>query len=152
MAAPRAPFPERLARRLLAPAPVRAMALLALTGAYLQGGIAKALDFPGAMAEMTHFGLAPAAPMALAVIALELGASALVLSGLWRWAGALALAAFTCAAALLANRFWTLAGAERMLAANAFFEHLGLAGAFVLVAWHDLTHPKLPHPKSEARA
>ena len=38
-----------------------------------------ALD--GAVAEMAHFGLHPAAPLALAVIVLELGASALVLSG-----------------------------------------------------------------------
>lgn len=129
------------ARRALSAAPVRALALLALTSAYLQGGLDKAGDFPAAVAEMDHFGLAPAAPFAVAVIALELGASALVLSGVGRWLGALALAAFTCAATLLANRFWSLPpGPERLAAANGFFEHLGLAGAFVLVAWHDLAH------------
>lgn len=126
------------ARPLLSPRPVRAFALLALTSAYLQGGLAKALDFPGAIAEMTHFGLAPAAPLAAGVIALEIIAPIMILSGLMRWAGALALAAFTVAATLLANRFWGMAGAERFAAANAFFEHLGLAGAFVLVAWYDL--------------
>ncbi|GLI24384.1 putative membrane protein YphA (DoxX/SURF4 family) [Xanthobacter flavus] len=126
------------ARPLLSPRPVRAFALLALTSAYLQGGLAKALDFPGAIAEMTHFGLAPAAPLAAGVIALEIIAPIMILSGLMRWAGALALAAFTVAATLLANRFWGMAGAERFAAANAFFEHLGLAGALVLVAWYDL--------------
>ncbi|MBN8914188.1 MAG: DoxX family protein [Rhizobiales bacterium] len=126
------------AQPLLSPRPVRAFALLALTSAYLQGGLAKALDFPGAIAEMTHFGLAPAAPLAAGVIALEIIAPIMILSGLMRWAGALALAAFTVAATLLANRFWGMAGAERFAAANAFFEHLGLAGAFVLVAWYDL--------------
>lgn len=126
------------ARPLLSPRPVRAFALLALTSAYLQGGLTKALDFPGAIAEMTHFGLAPAAPLAAGVIALEIVAPIMILSGLMRWAGALALAAFTVAATLLANRFWGMAGAERFAAANAFFEHLGLAGAFVLVAWYDL--------------
>lgn len=132
---------RRWAARLLSPAPVRALALLALTSAYLQGGFNKAADFPAALAEMAHFGLAPAAPFAVAVIALELGASALVLSGVWRWAGAGALAAFTLAATFLANRFWGMApGPERLAAANGFFEHLGLAGAFVLVAWHDLVH------------
>lgn len=114
------------------------LALLALCAAYLQGGINKAMDFPGAIAEMQHFGLAPAAPLALATIAVELGASALVLSGLWRWAGALMLAGFTLLATLAANRFWELAQPERFMAANAFFEHLGLIGALVLVAWHDL--------------
>ncbi|WP_296582251.1 DoxX family protein [Xanthobacter sp.] len=126
------------ARPLLSPRPVRAFALLALTSAYLQGGLTKALDFPGAIAEMTHFGLAPAAPLAAGVIALEIIAPIMILSGLMRWAGALALATFTVAATLLANRFWGMAGAERFAAANAFFEHLGLAGALVLVAWYDL--------------
>lgn len=134
-------LPDRLAqaaRPLLSPRPVRAFALLALTSAYLQGGLTKALDFAGAMAEMTHFGLAPAAPLAAGAIALEIIAPIMVLSGVMRWAGALALAAFTVAASLLANRFWGMAGAERFAAANAFFEHVGLAGAFVLVAWYDL--------------
>lgn len=126
------------ARPLLSPRPVRAFALLALTSAYLQGGLTKALDFPSAIAEMTHFGLAPAVPLAVAVIALEIIAPIMILSGFMRWAGALALAAFTVAATLLANRFWGMAGAERFAAANAFFEHVGLAGAFVLVAWYDL--------------
>ena len=129
-----------IARRFLTAPPVRAAAPLALCAAYIQGGIVKALDFAGAMAVMAHFGLAPAAPFAIAVIVLELGASAMILSGRGRWAGALALAGFTVLASVLANRFWTLpVGPERFMNANAFFEHLGLAGAFVLVAWHDLT-------------
>ncbi len=80
--------------RVATPA-VRWLALLALCAAYLQGGLTKALDFPVAIAEMNHFGLAPAAPMAALVIALELGASAMILTGFGRWLGALALAAFT---------------------------------------------------------
>lgn len=128
----------RLARRVLAPAPVRLLALAALCAAYLQGGLVKATDFGGAIAEMRHFGLEPAAPMAVAVIVLELGASAMILTGRGRWLGALLLAGFTLAATLLANAFWTLPEPERFAAANAFFEHLGLAGAFVLVARSDL--------------
>lgn len=129
-----------VARRLLTRAPVRVVALLALCGAYLQGGITKALDFPGAVAEMAHFGLVPAAPFAGAVIALELAAPAMILSGFGRWIGALGLAGFTLLASLVANRFWEMAMPERVAAANSFFEHLGLAGAFVLVAWYDLAH------------
>ncbi len=122
---------------LLAPV-VRWLALLALTAAYLQGGLQKAFDFAGAVAEMRHFGLEPAAPLAVATILLELGAAGLILSGRGRWLGALALAGFTLLATLVANRFWEMAGQDRFMAANAFFEHVGLAGAFVLVAWHDL--------------
>lgn len=113
-------------------------ALLALCAAYLQGGLVKALDFPGAVAEMAHFGLQPAAPLAAATIALELGASALVISGRWRWLGALALAAFTAAATLLANRYWETAGHERFMQMNAFYEHIGLIGGLALVALQDL--------------
>ncbi|MBA5637902.1 DoxX family protein [Duganella sp. LX20W] len=125
--------------RALAGAPaLRWLFLLLLCGAYLQGGWNKLTDFHGAVGEMQHFGLAPAATLAALVIAGELGASALVLSGFYRWLGAGFLALFTVMATLVANRFWEMAGTERFMAANSFFEHLGLAGAFLLVAWHDL--------------
>lgn len=115
----------------------RWIALLLLCAAYLQGSIDKALDFPGAIAEMAHFGLAPPALFAALVIVLELGASLAILSGVLRWAGAVALALFTLGATFVAVRFWELPPPQRLPAANTFFEHLGLAGGFLLVAWHD---------------
>jgi uncharacterized membrane protein YphA (DoxX/SURF4 family) len=118
---------------------LRWIALLLLCAAYLQGGLQKALAFQAAIAEMNHFGVSPAAPMAVAVILLELGASAMILTGHWRWLGALALALFTLMATFLALRFWEMpVGPERFMAANSFFEHAGLVGGFLLVAWHDL--------------
>jgi uncharacterized membrane protein YphA (DoxX/SURF4 family) len=117
---------------------VHSVALLLLCSAYLQGAFDKLRDFPGAVAEMRHFGLAPAAPLAVATIVLELAASAMVVTGRYRWLGALALAGFTVLASLLADRFWALPAAQRRPVANSFFEHWGLAGAFLLVAWHDL--------------
>jgi uncharacterized membrane protein YphA (DoxX/SURF4 family) len=77
---------------------------------------------------------------------LELGASALILTGFLRWAGALLLAGFTLFATFVALRFWEMAPPERFMAANSFFEHLGLVGGFVLVAWHDL------QPQHQGRA
>lgn len=117
---------------------LRWIALLLLCAAYLQGGLNKALDFGSAIAEMNHFGLAPAGPLALAVIVLELSASVLILSGRLRWLGAIALAAFTLMATFVALRFWEMPQPARFMAANSFFEHLGLVGGFLLVAWHDL--------------
>lgn len=117
---------------------VRWIALLLICGAYLQGGLTKVVYFDGAIAEMSHFGLAPAVPFAVGTIALELAASMLILTGYYRWIGALALAVFTFGATFLANRFWELSEPDRFMATNAFFEHLGLVGAFVLIAWHDL--------------
>jgi uncharacterized membrane protein YphA (DoxX/SURF4 family) len=128
---------EPLRRRFTAPS-VYWIALLGLCAAYLQGGFNKAVDFNSAIAEMNHFGLAPAAPFAIAVIILELGASAMILTGFYRWLGAIGLAGFTLMATFIANRFWEMTGTERFMAANSFFEHLGLVGGFVLIAWHDL--------------
>ena len=117
---------------------VQSLALLCLCAAYLQGGWYKALNFRGAVAEVKALGLTPAAPIAAAVLVLQLAASALILTGWYRWLGALALAGFTVLAALLADRFWVAPQAERQRAANAFFEHWGLVGGMLLVAWHDL--------------
>jgi uncharacterized membrane protein YphA (DoxX/SURF4 family) len=116
------------------------VALLALCAAYVQGPLTKLFDFQGAIGEMEHFGLHPATFFAVAVIAFELAASAMILSGFLRWLGALALAVFTLLATFVAVRFWEMPpGMERMMATNAFFEHLGLVGAFFIVAITDLT-------------
>lgn len=114
------------------------LALLGLCAAYLQGGLQKAWDIHAAVAETAHFGLSPAVPITLLTIVLELGASLAILTGRGRWLGALLLAVFTLAATFVANRFWQMPQPERFGAMNAFFEHLGLVGGFLLVAWHDL--------------
>lgn len=127
-----------LASLITSPA-LRFVALLGLCAAYIQGPLTKLFDFHGAIAEMEHFGLHPAAFFAVAVIAFELMASTMILSGFLRWLGAVALAVFTLLATFIALRFWELpSGMERMMATNAFFEHLGLAGAFVIVAANDI--------------
>ena len=48
------------------------------------------------------------------------------------------VAAFTLIATFVANRFWEIPLPERFMVENAFFEHLGLVGGFLLVAWYDL--------------
>jgi uncharacterized membrane protein YphA (DoxX/SURF4 family) len=132
-----------LVRPIFGAAWMRFLAYLGLCAAYIQGGLNKLTDFPGAIAEMTHFGLSPAPVFATLVIVLELAASAMILAGIFRWLGALALAGFTLLATFLALRFWELpAGMERFMAANSFFEHLGLVGGFLLVAWLDLKEKK----------
>ena len=126
-------------RPLFGAAWMRFIAYLGLCAAYLQGGLNKLTDFPGAIGEMTHFGLSPAPVFAAIVIIMELTASLLILAGFLRWLGALALGGFTLMATFLALRFWELpVGMERFMAANSFFEHLGLVGGFLLVAWLDL--------------
>lgn len=110
------------------------LARLALVSAYLLGGITKLVDWPSALAEMAQFGLHPPALFAAATLAVELVGSALLLAGRWVWFAAGMLGVFTMLAAIIANPFWTMQGQERFMATNAFFEHLGLIGGFVLTA------------------
>ncbi|RWE77552.1 DoxX family protein [Mesorhizobium sp.] len=122
---------------------LRWFALLLLCAAYIQGPVTKILDFNGAIGEMSHFGLSPAPVFAVLVIILELVTTAMILAGRWRWLAALFLAGFTLVATFIALRFWELPpGQERMMATNAFFEHLGLIGGFLLVALDDLVRVK----------
>ena len=132
---------DRLARAigsLVATRPVHFVALLGLCGAYIQGGLTKLLDFNAAVAETQSFGLPFAAVATTATIITELAGSALILTGIYRWLGALWLAGFTVFATLAANRFWEMQPPQRFMVENSFFEHLGLTGGFLLVAWLDL--------------
>lgn len=114
------------------------LARLALVSAYLLGAVVKTADFPGAVAEQAHFGMAPPAFWAVATIAVEIVGPLLILTRRWLWLGAGMLGVFTLLAAIKANAFWAMpAGQDRFMAMNAFVEHIGLIGGFVLVALLD---------------
>ena len=110
------------------------VARLALVSAYLLGGVVKLVDFPAAVAEQAHFGMHPPLLWAVLTIAVELIGPILILSGRLVWLGAGMLGVFTGLAALTANAFWTMQGDARFMATNAFFEHIGLIGGFILAA------------------
>jgi uncharacterized membrane protein YphA (DoxX/SURF4 family) len=110
-------------------------ARLALTSAYLLGGLTKLFNFSAAIKEQEHFGFHPGWLWAALTILIEIGGSALVLSGYMVWLGAGALGCLTAVAMLSADNFWTKLGGERLTQANTFFEHLGLIGGFVLIAF-----------------
>jgi len=110
------------------------IARLLLVSAYLVGALAKLMDWPGAVAEQTHFGMSPPTFWAALTIAVELIGPLLVLAGRLVWLGAGMIGVFTVLAAIKANAFWAMAGPERFAATNAFFEHLGLVGGFILAA------------------
>lgn len=111
------------------------LARLALVSAYLLGGVVKASDWSAALAEQAHFGMHPPALWAALTIAVEIVGPLLILSGRFVWFGAGMLGVFTLFAAITANAFWTMPpGQERFMATNAFFEHVGLIGGFILAA------------------
>jgi uncharacterized membrane protein YphA (DoxX/SURF4 family) len=110
------------------------LARIGLTSAYLLGGLTKLFDFSAAVAEQEHFGLHPGALWAVLSIVVELGGSAMVISGRLVWLGAGALGVLTAIATLVADNFWTLHGHDRFIALNGFFEHIGLIAGLVLAA------------------
>ncbi|WP_298166071.1 DoxX family protein [Novosphingobium sp.] len=114
--------------------PVWFVSRLLLVGAYAVGAVAKLTDWPGAVAEQAHFGMSPPALWAGLTIAVEIVGPLLILTGRLVWLGAGMLGVFTLLAAIKANAFWTMAGLARFAATNAFFEHLGLIGGFILAA------------------
>ena len=104
---------------------------------FLFSGIAKLLDFSGAVAEFSGLGFALPALFAALTIALQLGGSAAVIAMRSKPAilAALALAVFTIAATLIAHAFWTFEGPARVQHSNIFVEHLSIAFALAFVAW-----------------
>jgi len=115
--------------------PLSFLIFLGLCAPFLQGSLTKICRFEEAITEMGGLGLRPPRLFAIAVIAFELTASGMLLFGYYRGAASFALGVFTFAATLIALRFWELpAGKARIGAMDSFFEHIGLAAAFVLVA------------------
>ncbi|MBR7964059.1 DoxX family protein [Burkholderia vietnamiensis] len=119
-------------RALLSQPWVLPLVRLALVSAYLLGGVAKALDFNGAVAEQAHFGLHPAALWAALAIAVEIAGSLCVVFRRFTWLGAGSLDMLTLVAMIVANDFWNRSGVDHFIALNSFFEHLGLIAALVL--------------------
>lgn len=135
----------RFVDMVLAWPPTWFIARLLLVSAYLLGGAVKASDWPAAVAEQVQFGMNPPQLWAALTIAVELVGPLLILSGRLVWLGAGMLGVFTLLAAITANAFWALpVGQERFMATNAFFEHLGLTGGFVLAAMVGQREPAGP--------
>jgi len=121
--------------RLFLQAPVTAAATrVVLCLPFWWSGLSKLLDFSGGTAEMAALGLEPAGLFNALTILVQLGGSLLVILNLWTWLGAGALGVFTALATVMAHRFWTLDGIERVRELNIFLEHLAIIAGFVLVA------------------
>jgi len=128
-------FADR-ADHLLSQRWVEIIARLAVVAPFLISGVAKAIDFAGAVGEVRMLvGVEPAWLVAAAVVAVQLGGSLLVMIGGRRAVlGSIALIGFTILATLAAHAFWLKPEAERMMNQNIFFEHVAIVGGLLLVA------------------
>ena len=108
---------------------------LVLTFIYWWSGLTKLFNFAAAQAEMSHFGLNPPGLFAALTIAVQLGGSALIITGSrWAWLGAGALAVFTLATIPLAHRFWEMEGLVAVLDQAIVHEHISVIGGLALAA------------------
>jgi uncharacterized membrane protein YphA (DoxX/SURF4 family) len=123
-----------LLRNVLALTWIEILAQCGLVAVFVYSGIDKLLHFQAAQSEFAAVGLNPTALFVAATIILQLGASIALFSRRYAMWGALLLAAFTVLVTLLAHRFWQAPPAAYVGELNAFLEHLGLIGGFLLVA------------------
>jgi uncharacterized membrane protein YphA (DoxX/SURF4 family) len=92
--------PRPIAAVLDAPG-VALIGRILLTSPFWISGVLKLFDFPSAVGEAAHFGLQPAALVAVVIILLQIGGSLAVVLGRWTWLGAGALGVFTALANLV---------------------------------------------------
>ncbi|NKB84866.1 DoxX family protein [Ochrobactrum grignonense] len=96
------------------------------------------LNVDAGIREMEAYGLLPPAPLSAVAILIQIGASIMVITGFWRWIGALSLSAFTLAAALIAHPFWQVLPKDRNDEIMMFGGHMILIGCWLAVAWRSL--------------
>ncbi|RZJ94093.1 MAG: DoxX family protein [Brevundimonas sp.] len=126
--------PRPIAAVLDAPG-VALIGRILLTSPFWISGLLKVTDFGSAVGEATHFGLQPAALVAVVIILLQIGGSAAVILNRWSWLGAGALGVFTALANLVGHAFWTIPDPmARFHDMNAFTANLGLIGGLMLAA------------------
>lgn len=104
-----------------------------LAAVFLVSGITKALGWSGGLAEVVELGLPlPALALSSTIVVQLIGGFAVLTGVAARW-GALALAAFTLLATLIAHAFWAAPPEVRGQEAVIFLEHLGLVGGLLLL-------------------
>lgn len=127
----------------MTPAPIqsllesRALLLLGrilLTFMFWVSGLVKLLDFPGGVAEMSHFGLEPAWLFNVLTIIVQLGGSLLIICNRAAWLGAGALAVFTLLTIPVAHPFWTMDGDAALHEMLVALEHITVVGGLIVVA------------------
>lgn len=119
-----------------------------LTFVFWSSGLAKLTDFPMAVAEMQAYDLQPAVLMAILVIAVQLGGSALIISGRSVWFGAGMLGVFTALTIPVAHAFWTMEGERAFIEMLFVFEHITVIGGLMVAAilWRRSVAARRTHP------
>jgi putative oxidoreductase len=112
------------------------LARFCLSFVFLWSGISKAYHPAAGKAEIAALGLPYPALLLPLTIGCQICGGLMVLLGFWARLGALALLGFTVIATLLAHGSQGLTGEKRQQQQTTSFEHLAIAGGFILVILH----------------
>ena len=108
-------------------------ARLLLATLFLIFGWRKLTDYSGTVRRMVQDG-APIPVLATAVaIFIELPVAFAVALGAFTRPSALLLVLYTLGSALIAHRYWTMTGANKIDSMESFYKNLSIAGGFLLL-------------------
>jgi putative oxidoreductase len=108
-------------------------ARLLLASLYLIFGWRKLTDYPGTVRRMVQDG-APLPVLATAIsIVMELPVAFAVAVGAFTRPSAALLALYTLGTALIAHRYWSMTGANKIDSMESFYKNLGIMGGFLLL-------------------
>ena len=108
-------------------------ARLLLAALFLIFGWRKLTDYSGTVTRMVQDG-APLPVLATAVsIFVELPVAFVVAVGAFTRPSALLLALYTPGAALIAHRYWTITGTNKVDSMESFYKNLSITGGFLLL-------------------
>jgi putative oxidoreductase len=108
-------------------------ARLVLAALFLIFGWRKLTDYSGTVSRMVQDG-APLPVLSTAIaIFVELPVAFAVAVGAFTRLSAVLLALYTLATALIAHRYWTMKGVNKIDSMESFYKNLGIMGGFLLL-------------------
>jgi putative oxidoreductase len=108
-------------------------ARLLLAALYLIFGWRKLRDYSGTVSRMVQDGAHFPVPATAVALFMELPVAFAVALGAFTRPSALLLALYTLGTALIAHRYWTMTGANKVDSLESFYKNLSIMGGFLLL-------------------
>ena len=108
-------------------------ARLLLVALFLIFGWRKLTDYSGTVRRMVQDGAPTPVLATFVAIFMELPVSFAVAVGVFTRASAMLLALYTLGSALIAHRYWTITGVNKIESMESFYKNLSIMGGFLLL-------------------
>ena len=108
-------------------------ARLLLAALFLIFGWRKLTDYSGTVSRMVQDGARLPVPATAVSIFMELAVAFAVAVGAFTRPSAVLLALYTLGTALIAHRYWTMTGANKIDSMESFYKNLSIMGGFLLL-------------------